>query len=70
MSEPYTCWIILWKQKYVLEFYLIMPYWNNTGLWKTWIYLTYLHSQNIIKLTHCGLVMPYDDKDLGQQWLR
>ena len=22
------------------------------------------------KLTHCGLVMPFGDKDLGQQWLR
>ena len=21
-------------------------------------------------LTHCGLVTPYDDKELGQYWLR
>ena len=21
-------------------------------------------------LTHCGLVMPYGDRDLGQHWLR
>ena len=23
-----------------------------------------------IRLTHCGPVMPYDDEDLGQHWLR
>ena len=23
-----------------------------------------------ITLTHCGLVTPYGDKDLGQHWLR
>ena len=23
----------------------------------------------IVKLTHCGLVTPYGDRDLGQHWL-
>ena len=23
-----------------------------------------------IELTHCGLVTPYGDRDLGQHWLR
>ena len=24
----------------------------------------------VLILTYCGLVMPYDDTDLGQRWLR
>ena len=31
--------------------------------------LTYI-AKTLLKLTHCGLVMPYDDWDLGEHWLR
>ena len=24
----------------------------------------------LVNLTHCSLVMPYDDRDLGKRWLR
>ena len=29
-----------------------------------------LHIYDILISTHCGLVMPYGDKDLDQYWLR
>ena len=36
-----------------------------------WSYICKVQSiyQNKLTLIHCGLVTPYDDKDLGQHWL-
>ena len=44
---------------YITEVYqelLIYPEQNNA------------HQKNVHTLTHCGLMMPYGDTDLGQHW--
>ena len=30
----------------------------------------YRGDNTLLNLTHCGLMTPYGDTDLGQQWLR
>ena len=40
---------------------------QNTELWNLWLGSNKLGSPS---LTHCGLMTPYGDRDLGQHWLR
>ena len=43
------------------------------GFWDVMLVVTWNHGffrKESAILTHCGLVIPYDDRDLGQHWLR
>ena len=58
---------ILWFE-YEQQIFLSEQIFNETGPCSNTE--TKFLKQTINSLTHCGLVMPYGDIDLGQQWLR
>ena len=43
---------------------------ENLFEWSVETYLKHLSANGKLCLTHCGLVRPYGDRDLGQHWLR
>ena len=67
--------MLTYCQLYPEEHSSIQFYWNLKSfhsrkcIWKWCLWNCMLFVQASI-LSHCGLVTPYDDKDLGQHWLR